>query len=46
MLILLPLFAGAISMQYPVSNRRWLTPSPFSASTRSRPMFWVASRWV
>ena len=28
MLILLPLFPGVISMVYPLSNRRWLTPVP------------------
>jgi sodium transport system permease protein len=28
MLILLPLFPGVISMLYPLSNRRWLTPVP------------------
>ena len=28
MLILLPLFPGVISMLYPLSNRRWLTPIP------------------
>jgi len=28
MLILLPLFPGVISMMYPLSNRRWLTPVP------------------
>jgi sodium transport system permease protein len=31
MLILLPLFPGVISMLYPLSNRRWLTPVPIFA---------------